>query len=142
MHRSWLGLIAVALLACSGGSEPGSSAKPGPAPATPSAPAAAVPDGGAAADAASPEALAERGRKVFMANCIACHNPDPTQPGAVGPAIAGSPEALVRAKVLRNEYPPGYKPKRTTHAMIPLPHLEPEIPALAAYLAQAAHKGS
>jgi mono/diheme cytochrome c family protein len=124
MHRRWLPLLAIALLACSGGSEPGSAEKPsGTQPP------------------ASTEALVEHGRKVFMANCIACHNPDPRQPGAVGPAIAGSSEALVSAKVLRNEYPPGYTPQRTTHAMIPLPHLEPEIPALAAYLAQAAHGG-
>ena len=38
--------------------------------------------------------------------------------------------------MLRNEYPPGYAPKRDTKAMIPLVHLEPELPALAAYLAR------
>ena len=40
-----------------------------------------------------------------------------------------------KRKVLRGEYPPGYTPKRESHAMIPLPYLKDKIPALAAYLA-------
>ena len=83
-------------------------------------------------------ALVKRGEVVFQNNCTACHARDPRQPGPVGPPIAGSPLALLEAKVLRNEYPPGYTPKRDTKAMIPLAHLEPELPALAAYLAAAA----
>ena len=79
-------------------------------------------------------ALVQRGKQVFQTNCTACHAQDPTQAGPVGPAIAGSPLPLLEAKVLRNEYPPGYTPKRTTKAMIPLAHLEPELPAIAAYL--------
>jgi mono/diheme cytochrome c family protein len=82
--------------------------------------------------------LAARGEKVYRSACIACHAPDPTQPGPVGPEIAGSSLELLRAKVLRNEYPPGYAPRRETRAMVPLPHLEPDLPALAAYLARAA----
>jgi len=79
--------------------------------------------------------LAAEGKQIYSANCTACHNADPAQPGALGPPVAGSAEALLSAKVIRNEYPPGYTPKRQTHAMIPLPQLEPKIPALAAYLA-------
>jgi mono/diheme cytochrome c family protein len=90
-------------------------------------------------DVLSPAAA--EGRQVYAANCTACHNQDPTQPGALGPAVAGSSEGLLEAKVLRGEYPPGYTPKRESHAMIPLPHLANEIPALAAYLASVA-KGS
>jgi mono/diheme cytochrome c family protein len=82
----------------------------------------------------SHEALVERGRQVFQANCTTCHSIDPRQPGPVGPAIAGSPLELLRYKVLHNEYPPGYKPQRTTHAMIPFPQLEGDLPAIAAYL--------
>jgi mono/diheme cytochrome c family protein len=74
------------------------------------------------------------GRSVYVGNCTACHNPDPTLPGALGPALAGSPRALVEARVMRAEYPPGYKPKRDTKAMIAMPFLEKKIPALAAYL--------
>jgi mono/diheme cytochrome c family protein len=83
-------------------------------------------------------ALVKRGQQVYAINCTACHALEPTQVGPVGPAIAGSPLALLEAKVLRNEYPPGYTPQRDTRAMIPFAHLEPELPALAAYLAAAA----
>jgi mono/diheme cytochrome c family protein len=133
-RRESLVVLAVlaALAACSGESEP--------APGT-SAPEAAPRAESPAPPATQESVRVERGRRVYQANCIACHNPDPTQPGAIGPALAGSSEALLRAKVLHNEYPPGYEPKRTSHAMIALPHLENDIPALAAYLDHAARGG-
>jgi mono/diheme cytochrome c family protein len=95
---------------------------------------------GEATAAAVPPAVAE-GKQLYQVNCTACHATDPNQNGALGPAIAGSPETLLEAKVLRNEYPPGYTPKRQSHAMVPLPQLKDKIPALAAYLASVA-KGS
>lgn len=104
-------LLALALLACSAQEEGGSEA-----------------------------ALARRGAQVYQSNCTACHALDPAQPGPVGPPIAGSKLALLEAKVLRNEYPPGYTPKRDTKAMIPLVHLEPELPAIAAFLGEAAQR--
>ncbi|MFI5315059.1 MAG: c-type cytochrome [Myxococcota bacterium] len=76
----------------------------------------------------------ELGRKAFAANCTACHNPDPTKEGSVGPAIAGSSLELVRARVLRAEYPPGYTPKRDTHLMPAQPFLAGDVENLAAYL--------
>lgn len=79
-------------------------------------------------------ALVKRGKVVYETNCSACHSPDPRKDGPVGPANACASAELLAAKVLRNEYPPGYAPKRDTRAMVPLPHLEKEIPALAAYL--------
>lgn len=85
-------------------------------------------------------ALAKRGAQVYQGNCTACHALDPAQPGPLGPPIAGSSLALLEAKVLRNEYPPGYAPKRDTEAMIPLVHLAPELPALAEFLAEEAHE--
>jgi len=80
------------------------------------------------------DALATRGRGVYMANCIACHNTNPRKDGNVGPALQGSSEELLRARVLEMRYPPGYKPKRPTKVMPPQPHLAPEIGALHAYL--------
>ena len=104
---------------------------PMPAPSSPSAPAAGAP----AASAPRSEAeLVEAGRGVYNANCIACHNMDPTQDGALGPAVAGASPALLEARVLRGEYPEGYVPKRNTRVMVPLPHLEPKLTELAAYL--------
>ncbi len=69
-----------------------------------------------------------------MANCIACHAPDPSQEGALGPGVTGSSRELLAARVLRAEYPPGYTPRKTTQMMIPMRHLENEIDALFAFL--------
>lgn len=140
-------LLLVLGLACSKGEETpaaGETAAPGgstatterPAPAAPPAPAAAAKP--AASD--SHEALVERGRRVYQSNCIACHAPDPSVSGALGPDIAGSSRALIEARVLRAEYPPGYKPKRDTKIMIALPHLANDIDALYAYLSQGGAK--
>lgn len=84
---------------------------------------------------AEPPTAVERGRRVYLANCIVCHNPDPAKPGAAGPEIAGSSRALIEARVLHAAYPPGYTPKRTTKAMVALPYLAAQIDDLAAYLA-------
>lgn len=83
---------------------------------------------------------AAKGKGVFMANCIACHNPDPSKDGPLGPAIKGSAKALLEARVLNGNikydqsYPKGYKPKRDTRIMVPLPHLKPSLDDLAAFL--------
>ena len=77
---------------------------------------------------------AELGRRAYLANCIACHNQDPAKEGTLGPAIAGSSLALVEARVMRAEYPPGYKPKRDSNLMPAQPFLKNDVPALAAYL--------
>lgn len=79
-------------------------------------------------------ALVKRGRVVFETNCTACHARDPRVDGPLGPANACASAELLVAKVIHNRYPPGYTPKRDTQAMAPLPHLEKEMPALAAYL--------
>jgi mono/diheme cytochrome c family protein len=80
------------------------------------------------------DALATRGRLVYMTSCISCHNPDPKKAGNVGPALYGSSLLLLQMRVLQVQYPPGYAPKRPTKLMPPLPHLAPEIEALHAFL--------
>ena len=92
----------------------------------------AVALGGCSESGLSP--AAERGRQIYLAHCIACHNIDPAQPGAVGPPIKGSSRELIEAKVLNGSYPPGYTPKRPTKVMVPIPAVAPEISALAEYL--------
>jgi len=82
--------------------------------------------------------LAREGRSVYLNVCIACHNGDPNEDGALGPAIAGSSEELLRARVVRGEYPPGYEPKRPGAVMPAFPYLEEDIPALVAYLDEVA----
>ena len=78
--------------------------------------------------------LATRGQAIYKLNCIACHNPDPSLDGATGPAIKGSSLELVTARVTKAQYPEGYKPKRDSKIMPPLPQLEKEVPALHAFL--------
>jgi len=80
--------------------------------------------------------LAERGRVIYVSNCIACHHVDPKKVGSVGPEVWGSSLELIQARVMRAAYPEGYKAKRETHMMVALPHLEKELAALHAYLNQ------
>jgi mono/diheme cytochrome c family protein len=82
----------------------------------------------------TPEQLKERGRLIYMQNCIACHSQDSSVDGPVGPANKGANLELLTAKVLHGKYPAGYQPKRQTSLMPPMPQLEKEIPALHAYL--------
>ena len=78
--------------------------------------------------------LAAKGRGIYMANCIACHNVDATKDGALGPAVAGASLELLEARVIRGDYPAGYIPKRDTRVMVPLRHLERNLGELVAYL--------
>ena len=86
---------------------------------------------GACAGDGSP---AGRGRQVYLAQCTACHNSDPSKNGPLGPAVKGSSRELLEARVLRAAYPPGYKPKRGTAIMQPMPQLVSALDDLAAYL--------
>ena len=83
-----------------------------------------------------PDAI-EKGRMVYMTNCVVCHNPNPNLAGNQGPAIAGSSQALLEARVLNLTYPPGYIPQQKTHAMRAFPQLKNHIGDLHAFLAAA-----
>jgi mono/diheme cytochrome c family protein len=115
-------VLALAGAACSGGEEAGSESPAG--------------DGAAVAKTPDPAA----GEEIYGNVCATCHGGSPKAEGTAGPAIAGSSLALVEAKVVRGEYPPGYTPKRNTRAMPPLPYLEDYVADIAAYL-QAAGDG-
>ncbi len=86
------------------------------------------------------ESPVELGKRIYVANCTACHNPDPAKEGTLGPAIAGSSLALVEARVMRAEYPPGYTPRRDSNLMPAQPFLKAGVPDLAAYLESLAPK--
>lgn len=77
---------------------------------------------------------AERGRQIYLSQCVSCHGPDPAQAGPIGPQIKGASKELLEAKVVSGTYPAGYTPKRATTVMLPLPALASDIPALADYL--------
>jgi mono/diheme cytochrome c family protein len=85
---------------------------------------------------------ADRGRKIYQNVCIACHNNDPNLDGTIGPANSGASLALLEAKVIHGNYPPGYEPKRDTQAMPTFPYLEKDLPDLVAYLAEIEKPGS
>ncbi len=78
-----------------------------------------------------------RGERVYRNVCATCHGTDPSQDGVLGPAITGSSEQLLRARVMLGGYPPGYTPQLNTQQMVALPHLEPTLADLTAYLAAA-----
>ncbi len=85
--------------------------------------------------------LLSRGKAVYMANCIACHNKDPNKKGALGPELANSPLSVFLIKVANgNEYPQGYVPKRKTKLMKKFPHLKSEVPAIHAWIQSIAKK--
>jgi mono/diheme cytochrome c family protein len=80
------------------------------------------------------EPAAQRGRQVYEAQCTACHAADPARDGAIGPAVKGSSPELLEARLLKGAYPEGYRPKRPTTVMQPMPSLAPSLSDLAAYL--------
>ena len=88
----------------------------------------------AGCDQAQLSPSAERGRQIYLSQCVSCHGTDPAQAGPIGPQIKGSSKELLEAKVVSGTYPAGYTPKRPTTVMLPLPALASDIPALADYL--------
>ena len=76
-----------------------------------------------------------RGEKIYRNICVVCHNADPSLAGPLGPAIAGLSRQLLEAKLLRGEYPAGYKPKRGSEQMPRFEYLEPNLDDIAAFLA-------
>ena len=77
---------------------------------------------------------ATRGKQIYLAECIACHNTDPTKAGPVGPAIKGSSRELLEARILRAGYPAGNTPKRNTSLMPPQPKFAAKISDQATFL--------
>jgi len=47
------------------------------------------------------EAAIEEGRRAYLANCVMCHNADPTKPGGAGPEVAGASRELLEARIMR-----------------------------------------
>jgi mono/diheme cytochrome c family protein len=96
--------------------------------------------GSSACGPSKPQTPAEKGRIVYMTNCVVCHNPNPNLAGSQGPPIAGSSRELIEDRVLYLKYPPDYKPKRNTHAMRAMPFLKNQIDNLYAFLQEAAQQ--
>ena len=76
----------------------------------------------------------EKGKVVYYANCISCHNYNPKKPGSIGRQIYGSSKELLSNKINFGIYPKNYKPKRSTKMMPLQPHSDKEIANLYAFL--------
>ena len=87
---------------------------------------------------AVPEATINKGRRLYLSNCIQCHNRDPNLKGSIGPEMIDAPLEVMTSKVMTGKYPeklpPGFVPKRKTRAMRPIPKLKNDIPAIWHYV--------
>ena len=76
----------------------------------------------------------EKGRMVYFANCVSCHNNNPKKPGSIGPEVYGVSIDVLTQKIISGKYPENYRPKRPSKIMPSMPHLNKEISNLHAYL--------
>jgi mono/diheme cytochrome c family protein len=80
----------------------------------------------------------EKGKTLFMSNCISCHNKDPNIKGAIGPELTDAPLEVMMVKVKTGRYPDvlpaGFVPKRKTKQMRKFPNLEKDVPSIHAWI--------
>jgi mono/diheme cytochrome c family protein len=80
------------------------------------------------------QATLDKGRRLYMSNCIQCHHRDPNMKGPIGPEMTDAPLEIMTAKVMTGRYPEklpeGFVPKRSTKLMRPIPKLKDDIPAI------------
>lgn len=84
--------------------------------------------------AADADDLVAKGKTAYASKCAACHGADPKKGGTLGPAVFGSSKELLEAKLLKNEYPAGYKAKKDTKMMKAMPDQKDNIAAFVAFL--------
>ena len=73
------------------------------------------------------ETINTEGKRLYIANCIRCHNADPRKPGTIGPELYTTPLEVFRTKVPTGTYPPKYTPKRKTKIMQKFPSLKSKV---------------
>jgi len=76
----------------------------------------------------------EKGRVVYFANCVSCHNNNPKKPGSIGPEVYGVSIDVLKQKIIYGKYPEYYNPKRTSNIMPLMPYLNKKIPNLLAFI--------
>ena len=76
----------------------------------------------------------EKGRMVYFANCVSCHNNNPKKPGSIGPEVYGASIDVLAQKIVFGKYPENYSPKRTSKIMPLMPNLKKEISNLHAFI--------
>src|SRR6187431_600754 len=77
------------------------------------------------------QATIEKGKRLYLSNCIQCHNRDPNSKGSIGPEMVDAPLSVMTAKVMTGAYPAvlpaGFVPKRKSKAMRKIQKLEKDI---------------
>ena len=76
----------------------------------------------------------EKGRTVYFANCVSCHNRNPKKPGSIGPELYGVPIYVLTQKIISGTYPENYRPKKHSKIMPLMPHLNNKITNLHAFI--------
>ena len=76
----------------------------------------------------------EKGRMVYFANCVSCHNNNPKKPGSIGPEVYGVKIDVLTQKIISGKYPKNYRPKRASKIMPVMPHLKNKISHLHAFI--------
>ncbi len=76
----------------------------------------------------------DKGKRLYLSNCIQCHNKDPNLKGSLGPEMVDAPLSVMTSKVMTGAYPAvlpaGFVPKRKSKAMKKIPKLQNDIPAI------------
>ena len=80
------------------------------------------------------QATLDKGKRLYLSNCIQCHNKDPNLKGSLGPEMVDAPLSVMTSKVMTGAYPAvlpaGFVPKRKSKAMKKIPKLKNDIPAI------------
>jgi mono/diheme cytochrome c family protein len=84
------------------------------------------------------QANLDKGKRLYISNCIQCHNKDPNIKGSLGPEMVDAPLEVMTSKVMTGKYPEplpkGFVPKRKSRAMRAIPKLKEDIPAIYAWV--------
>lgn len=80
------------------------------------------------------ETINTEGRRLYLANCVRCHNTNPHKPGIIGPELYTTPIEVFRTKVPTGTYPSGYTPKRRTKVMPKFPGLTNSVDFIYNYI--------
>lgn len=93
---------------------------------------------------ATDQALISKGQRIYLTQCISCHNRNPNKKGAIGPELIDVPFEVMQTKIITGRYPQklpaGFTPKRSTKAMKPFPALKNDVAAIYAYISSVKNK--
>lgn len=76
----------------------------------------------------------QEGKRVYILNCVRCHNSNPNKPGTIGPDLVTTPLEVFRTKVPHGTYPLGYVTKRRTKIMPRFLHLTNRVDQVYKYI--------